>query len=246
MLLRRVAAAIALAVSAAVVVPSTASAAEVKNPVIVVAGLSGVATAYEPLAGRLRNDGYLVFVYQLPGLGFGDIRDSARAFSSYVAQLKNYYGFTKVDVVGHSEGGLVTRYYLKNLGGTASVQRYISLGTPQYGTYLANIIAFFGLGDCLTIVACQQMTIGSSFLEALNDGDDSPGYVRYTTVRTLQDELVRPTSNAAIEGATNVLIQAYCPLRVVGHLGLIVDGTTYTIVRGALADAAVNPNCWAI
>ncbi|WCN79912.1 lipase family alpha/beta hydrolase [Micromonospora sp. LH3U1] len=223
------------------------AAAAAANPVIVVGGLSGVAVAYEPIAARLRGDGYRTFIYQLPGLGFGDIPTSARAFAGYVEQVRASTGAATVDVVAHSEGGLVSRYYLKRLGGTATIGRYVSLGTPHYGTYVANIVAFLGLGSCAGVVACQQMTIGSAFLADLNAGDDTPGAVRYTTIRTLQDELVRPTGNAAVnDGATNVLIQAYCPLRVVGHLGLVLDGTAYTIVRGALVDGPVRPNCLAL
>ncbi|MBO4210720.1 esterase/lipase family protein, partial [Micromonospora echinofusca] len=217
------------------------------NPVIVVGGLSGVAIAYEPLAARLRGAGYRTFIYQLPNLGLGDIADSARAFSSFVGQVRATTGAAKVDLVAHSEGGLVSRYLLKYLGGTASVERYVSLGTPHYGTYVANIVEFLGLGSCLEIVACQQMTIGSAFLNDLNSGDDTVGAVRYTTVRTLQDELVRPTQNATMaDGATNVLIQSYCPLRLVGHLGLVLDGTTWTVIHNALTDSPIRPNCFAI
>ncbi|MEV0215533.1 alpha/beta fold hydrolase [Micromonospora sp. NPDC050695] len=231
-------------VATATVATATVAAA---NPVIVVGGLSGVAVAYEPIAARLRGDGYRTFIYQLPNLGLGDIPTSARAFASYVEQVRASTGASTVDLVAHSEGGLVSRYYLKRLGGTATIGRYVSLGTPQYGTYVANIVALLGLGSCAGIVACQQMTIGSAFLADLNAGDDTPGGVRYTTIRTLQDELVRPTGNAAVnDGATNVLIQAYCPLRVVGHLGLVLDGTAYTIVRGALVDGPVRPNCLAL
>ncbi|MEV1330042.1 alpha/beta fold hydrolase [Micromonospora costi] len=226
---------------------ATTPAAQAARTVIVVGGLSGIAVAYEPLAARLRADGHRVFVYQLPGLGLGDITASARAFAGYVDQVRAVTGATTVDLVGHSEGGLVSRYYLKRLGGTAVVGRYVSLGSPQYGTYVANILAFLGLGSCAGIVACQQMSIGSAFLADLNAGDDTPGPVRYTAVRTLQDELVRPVDNATLrDGATNVLIQAYCPLRVVGHLGLVLDGTTYTVVRDALAGAPVNPSCFAL
>lgn len=112
---------------------------------------------------------------------------------------------------------------------------------------MANILKFLGLGSCAGVVACQQMSIGSAFLADLNAGDDTPGAVRYTAVRTLQDELVRPVDNATLaDGATNVLIQAYCPLRVVGHLGLVLDGTTYTVIRAVLAGAPVQPNCLAL
>jgi triacylglycerol lipase len=219
------------------------AAATPRNPVVVVAGLSGPAFAYEPFAARLRADGFTTYVYQLPGLGFGDIPASARALATYIDGL----GAAKVDIVAHSEGGLVSRYYLQNLGGTAKVGRYVSLGTPQYGTYVANIVAFLGVGTCLGIPACQQMSIGSTFLSQLNAGDDAPGAVRYTTVRTLQDELVRPVDNATLHGgATNVLVQSACPFRIVGHLGLILDGTVYGITRQALTGATIRPNCFAV
>ncbi|GAB3387952.1 lipase [Micromonospora halotolerans] len=217
------------------------------DPVVVVGGLIGVSIAYEPIAARLRADGYRVSIYQLPNLGFGDIRESARALSSYVDQVRSATGAAKVDLVTHSEGGLVSRWYVTFLGGAAKVDQYVSLGSPQQGTYVANIVNFLGLGSCAGIVACQQMSIGSSLLADLNGGDDTPGAVRWTTVRTWQDELVRPVDNASLaDGATNVLVQAWCPLRIVGHLGLILDGTTYSVVRQVLAGAAIRPNCFAL
>ncbi|MFG3690713.1 lipase family alpha/beta hydrolase [Micromonospora sp. NPDC047740] len=223
------------------------TAAATGNPVIVVGGLIGVSIAYEPIAARLRADGYRVSIYQLPDLGFGDIRESARALSSYVDQVRAATGAAKVDLVTHSEGGLVSRWYVKFLGGADTVGRYVSLGTPQQGTYVANIVKFLGLGSCAGIVACQQMSVGSGLLADLNGGDDTPGAVRWTTIRTWQDELVIPVDNATLaDGATNVLIQSSCPLRVVGHLGLVLDGTAYSIVRQALAGAAIHPNCFAI
>ena len=268
MLLRKTVVAATLAALATLLVPSTAVAAPAPpdpavsvqadptatvqtaaagRTVIVVGGLSGIAAVYEPLAARLRADGYRVWIYQLPNLGLGDIPTSARAFATYVGQVRAATGAATVDVVAHSQGGLVSRYYLKRLGGTGAVARYVSLGSPQYGTYVANLLAFLGLGSCVGIVACQQMTIGSAFLADLNSDDDTPGAVRYTAVRTLQDELVRPVGNASLaDGATNVLIQSACPLRIVGHLGLVLDGTTYSVVRQALADTAIRPNCFAI
>ncbi|WP_446215994.1 lipase family alpha/beta hydrolase [Micromonospora sp. IBHARD004] len=226
---------------------SEVTAAAGANPVIVVGGLIGVSIAYEPIAARLRADGFQVFIYQLPGLGFGDIRESARALAAYVDQVRAATGAAKVDLVTHSEGGLVARWYVKFLGGVDKVDHYLSLGSPQQGTYAANILKFIGLGSCAGIIACQQMSIGSDLLTALNGGDDTPGSVRWSTVRTWQDELVWPIANAALaDGATNVLIQSWCPLRVVGHLGLVLDGTTYTVVRQALTDATIRPNCFAL
>src|SRR5690349_25050895 len=108
MLLRRIVCVLALGVAAATATPTMASAAEnaatAKNPVIVVAGLSAPAFVYDPIASRLRDDGYQVSVYVLPGLGFGDIRASAQAFAGYVAQVRAASGGARVDLVAHSEG----------------------------------------------------------------------------------------------------------------------------------------------
>ncbi|MEW2539658.1 lipase family alpha/beta hydrolase [Micromonospora chalcea] len=233
--------------TATVATAAQRAAAAAADPVIVVGGLSGISIAYEPIAARLRADGYRVSIFQLPNLGLGDIRESARALSTYVDQVRAATGAARVDLVGHSEGGLVSRWYVKYLGGAATVDQYVSLGSPQYGTYVANLVAFLGLGSCAGVIACQQMSIGSSFLADLNAGDDTPGPVRWATVRTWQDELVRPVDNALLaDGATNVLVQAWCPLRVVGHLGLVLDGTTYTVVRQVLAGAPVRPDCFAV
>lgn len=232
---------------AGTVAASTTTVAADANPVIVVGGLIGISIAYEPIAARLRADGFRVSIFQLPGLGFGDIRESARAFKTYVDEVRARTGAAKVDLVAHSEGGLVSRWYVKFLGGADAVGRYVSLGSPQQGTYAANILTFVGLGSCAGVVACRQMSIGSDLLTALNDGDDTPGTVRWATVRTWQDELVWPIANAALaDGATNVLIQSACPLRLVGHLGLVLDGTTYTVVRQVLTDAAIRPHCFAL
>lgn len=226
--------------------PAPAAAAPAKNPVLVSAGLSSPGFSVDLLAARLRADGFTVYTLDpLPGFGFGDIGASANAVASKVAQIKAATGAAKVDLVGHSEGGLVNRYYLKFLGGTQHVGRYVSLGSPQHGTALANLGVFFA--DCLGVVACQQMAIGSSFLANLNSGDETPGSVAYTAIATTQDELVQPYGNAFLQdGATNVKFQSHCWFRVVGHLGLIIDGAVYGLVRSALQGKSPSTNCFAL
>ena len=217
------------------------------DPVIIVAGTFSPAIANEPLAARLRADGRTVHIFELPALGTGDIRATARALNTFADGIRSRYGASRVDLIGHSQGGLVARAYVKYEGGAGEVDSLISLGTPNYGTSIANIVAFFALGNCIGITACNQMAIGSSFLNDLNAGDDTVGNVRYTNLYTSFDELVRPVDNARMnDGATNVRVQSQCWARVVGHLGLIVDGTVYSGVQDALAGRAITLNCWAV
>ena len=248
--MRRRALVVVCALLFAVVAPiigSSPAQALTRNPVMLVAGLSSPAFALDPLQARLRGDGFDVTEFALPGLGFGDIAQSAAALKTKVAQVLAAKGATQVDIVAHSEGGLVSRYWMKFLGGASQVGTYVSLGTPQHGTSVANILAFIGGGNCLTIVACQQMTRGSSFLNNLNAGDETPGAVRYHAFYTVEDELVQPYETAALNGgSTNYSVQHFCWARVVGHLGLILDGTVYTMVRSALRAQTISANCWAI
>jgi len=217
------------------------------DPVIIVAGTFSPAFANEPLATRLRADGYTVRIFELPTLGTQDINLTAQALNAFADAVRAETGAAKVDLVGHSQGGLVARSYVKGFGGAAEVDSLITLGAPNRGTYVANLVNVLGFGNCLTVVACQQMSIGSSYLNALNAGDDTIGNVRYTTIRTLQDELVRPVDNATLfDGATNVLVQSRCWLRVVGHVGLILDGTVYSGIDQALQGKPIRLNCFAL
>lgn len=234
------------ALTAVATVPGSTAAAATPDPVIIVNGTFGPAFFYEPLAERLRADNYRVFIFELTDLGTGDIANTARDLAAFVGNVRSRTGATKVDLVAHSQGGLVARQYVKYLGGSSTVDSLVSLGAPHYGTAVANIADFFGGGDCLGIVACQQMAVGSSFLNTLNAGDDTIGAVRYTNLYTTLDELVRPVENATLhDGATNIMIQSQCPFRAVAHVGLALDGTVYSGVREALAGAPIRLDCWA-
>jgi triacylglycerol lipase len=227
-----------------------AQAAPAGDPVIVVNGLFGVGLAYEPLVARLRADGYQVWDFELPTLGTQDIRLSAQALNAFADAVRAQTGAAKVDLVGHSEGGLVSRAYVKYYGGTAEVDSLVTLGTPNYGTVAANIIRLFTLGTCVGVAACEQMTIGSTFLADLNAGDDSIGTVAYTNIATVMDELVQPYTNSFLNAAdgniTNRALQSQCFVRIVGHLGLILDGAVYSGVEDALEKRPITFSCFAL
>lgn len=239
-----------VAVPAAQGAPAAPAAQAAKDPVIVVNGLFGFSAVYDPLVARLEADGYRVWDFELPTLGTQDIHLSAQALATFVDQVRSQTGAAKVDLVGHSEGGLVSRTYVKYHGGAGRVDSLVTLGTPNYGTVAANIITFFTLGTCVGITACEQMTIGSDFLADLNAGDDSIGDVRYTNIATVVDELVQPYTNSFLAAGdgniTNSTFQSQCWLRFPGHLGLIYDGAVYSGVVDALEKRSITYNCFAL
>jgi triacylglycerol lipase len=111
-------------------------------------------------------------------------------------------------------GALNTRYYLKNLGGTAKVDDWVSLGGPNHGTNTANFC---------TSQACIEMRPGSTFLNNLNATDETPGSVNYGTWASPCDSIV--PSGVALSGATNTTTAC------ISHTELYSDATVYAQVR---------------
>ncbi|MEU7552168.1 hypothetical protein AB0B01_07380 [Streptomyces sp. NPDC044571] len=61
----------------------------------------------------------------------------AGQLGAYVDQVRRQTGADRVDLVWHSFGSLVGRWYLKFGGGTASVAHWVSLAGPNHGTSTA-------------------------------------------------------------------------------------------------------------
>ncbi len=227
--------------------------AYVGDPVVIVAGtFAGQPLAnifYAPLAARLNADGRQAFIFGLPNSGLGDAAAAAADLNAFVDGVRAQTGAAKVDLIGHSQGGMVSRYYIKYLGGASEVDSMISLGAVHYGTLAANAASLLGLGSCLGVIACQQMSIGSTFLNNLNAGDDTIGNVHYTNFVTSLDTVIVPFTNGflANDGNNkNVTIQSQCWLRYVDHVSLPLDGTVYSGIQDALAKRSIWLNCFAL
>lgn len=118
-------------------------------------------------------------------------------------------------------GSLSSRYYLKNLGGDVKVDDWVSLGGPNHGTDTANLCGQ---------TSCVEMRIGSSFLTALNSGDESPGSPTYSTWWSPCDTVINPDSSVSVAGATNT--KTAC----ISHSALTTDGTVFSAVRSRVDD----------
>ncbi|MGV9714279.1 lipase family alpha/beta hydrolase [Gordonia sp. NPDC003424] len=193
--------AILVVVGVVAALPSDVAAtpADGRNPVLLAHGwtagglLTPRAEVFEPLTAALKADGHPVYYVNLPG--DENVRNAA-AIARAATRASAEHGGSKVDLVGHSMGGLSARYYLKYLGGTAHVAHYVSMGTGQYG-WIATCILPPDLGG--------QMCPYSPFLRALNHGDDTPGTVAYTTLRTIaDDQLLTTTPDRHLDGGACV------------------------------------------
>ncbi len=192
-----------------------------KNPILFVHGLTGSASNWDTMRDWFEDAGYdadmlFAFTFDNPSSSYsGQNEENAEEVEEWVDYILAVTGATEVDIIGHSMGGLSTRWYIKMMGGTSKVDDYVSLGTPQHGTTLS----WFG-----------DMRPGSSFLDELNSGDETPAGVDWTTVRTSGDELVQPIDTAMLDGADNYLISG------VGHMGLLTSSWAFEIALDAVTN----------
>ncbi|MGW6911558.1 esterase/lipase family protein [Streptomyces sp. NPDC054940] len=210
------------------------------------------------LAPKLKEAGYCVFALNYGGgsgavLGTGDMKDSAGQLADFVHRVRAATGAAKVDLVGHSQGGVVSRYYIERLGGAAEVDKLASLSPPNHGT------TFSGLGLLAATIpggtallgtackACSQQLIGSKFLADLNAGGETDPDITYTVIATRYDEVVTPYTSAYLDAApnvTNVKLQDICPAEVTEHAGISYNDVATRLVLNALDPAhAQRPTC---
>lgn len=120
----------------------------VGRPVILLHG--GLSTSKEiettETFKELSNDHYVVaFEYLPPELRkecmapFGDIKNYSSSLKQGVDGIIQETGAKKVNIVSHSMGGLVARWYIEKLGGTDNIGKLVMIGTPNHGLSPANL-----------------------------------------------------------------------------------------------------------
>jgi triacylglycerol esterase/lipase EstA (alpha/beta hydrolase family) len=232
------------------------------RPVILVHGtFADMSDSWQALSPLLRNDGYCVYALNYgsyAGSGAfgiyatGDIAASAEQLSAFVNRVLSSTGANQADLVGHSQGGMMPRYYLRFLGGAAKVRALVGLAPSNHGTTLDGLFTLAGyfpgadafLGALCP--ACAQQSAGSAFLSNLNSGSETVPGVKYTVIESANDEVVTPYTSAFLSGSavTNILLQDQCALDQGEHLSMPYDHIADADVLNALDPAhAVAPAC---
>ncbi|MGX9888272.1 esterase/lipase family protein [Streptomyces sp. NPDC002276] len=177
---------------------STPAHAASHDPIVFVHGLSGSASGWDDWVADFEADGYssselFAWSYDWTQSNVTTASQLATEVKSVLAQT----GASKVDIVGHSMGTLSARYFLKNLSGTSYVDHFVSVAGVNHGTTIASLCGWL-------YTSCKEMQTGSSFLTALNSGDETPGSVSYAAYWSDCDEAINPDTSAELSGATNV------------------------------------------
>ncbi|MFD8428667.1 esterase/lipase family protein [Streptomyces coelicoflavus] len=159
-----------------------------------------------------------------------DIRTAAELLGRHVEEICERTGSERVDVVGHSLGGLIARYYVQCLGGDLRVRTLVTLGTPHAGTKVVP------LANAHPIV--RQMRPGSAVIDELTR--PAPGCrTRFVSFWSDLDHVMDPLETACLDhpdlSVQNVRVSG------IGHLALPVHPTVATGVRQALDTAGPEP-----
>ncbi|MGW0702532.1 esterase/lipase family protein [Streptomyces sp. NPDC002867] len=228
------------------------------RPVVLVHGTLGNSVDnWLALAPYLVKRGYCVFSLdygQLPGVpffhGLGPVDKSAEQLDAYVDRVLATTGAPEADIVGHSQGGMMPRYYLKYLGGADRVNALVGIAPSNHGTTLGGLTKllpyFPGAADLLSerTPALADQVAGSAFLTKLNAGGDTVPGVRYTVIATRYDQVVTPYGSQYLSGPNvrNVLLQDLCPVDLSEHVAIgVFDLIAYHEVANALDPAHAKP-----
>ncbi|MBI5310305.1 MAG: alpha/beta fold hydrolase [Actinobacteria bacterium] len=233
------------------------------RPVVLVHGtVENQRSNWNALSPLLKNDGYCVFTFNYGEgsftlgqfYGLKQISQSAAELKIFVDKVLAATGKSKVDLVGHSQGGMMPRWYIQFLGGAAKVQNLVALAPSNNGTTLSGIA---GLADIVPGLAnvfvyswcesCKDQVVGSAALTTLNAGGGTSAGVKYTNIVTKYDEVVTPYTSGFLSGSnvSNITVQDGCEIDFGEHLAISYDRRALYYVRKALGSPWWQTGLWA-
>jgi pimeloyl-ACP methyl ester carboxylesterase len=174
------------------------------RPVILLHGYAMNRANFIPLAYRLSRAG-LGPIYGFEYWTLGRVAAGARQLGWFIDEVRAATGASDVDLVGHSMGGVVGRYYVTFAGGDGVVKHLITLGSPHAGTDVSAI----GVGH-----PTRELLLGSKLVSRLAAAPP-PKQTQVTAIWSHADALVPGARQPALPSAEVILYDD------LGHVALL-------------------------
>ena len=226
------------------------------RPVVLVNGiLESMYVNWSLLGPQLKSVGYCVFglnygeVAGLPLHQIGPMRDSAAEIGVFVDRVIAATGAQEVDIVGHSEGGLVPLYFINQLGGSSRVATMVGIAPITNGVSLYGMLNWVAANPPISqgiesvIPVVTEGTAGSEFIRDTSAGGWTRPGVEYTTITSRSDLVVQVHESQLPAGpnVSNIVIQDLCPGDMADHNTVVYDENILQLVRNALDPANSAP-----
>lgn len=208
-------------------------------PVVLVPGYGNRPAVWSAMARGLRRDGFDVHAFDPPERNLGSANDVVEALDAFARGVLQLSDDERVDVIGHSRGGMIARTWAQLDGGDDVVRRVVTIASVNGGFHLGRAPSLLrrlipehlrGLerdGQVVVALAASTAALGTGRVHAVG----TTGF----------DGVVTPPSGARISGMPFHPVdlgRTVGPLSRVGHYRILHDDVAFEAVRSALLDGS--------
>ncbi len=185
-----------------------------KRPILLVHGIIHNPSAFIQLRRKMIQIGWKNIFTVNYATRHGQVGKMVDQLSRRVDEILSTTHSDQIDIVAHSLGGLVARYYMAAGEGRGKVRKLITLGSPHKGTFLSPLLRTMTLGSLH-----RDLRAESSFIRSLNDAS-LPRETEVVSIYSKFDWTVWPSSNCVADGLPS---RSFRNIEVnsVGHMGLL-------------------------
>jgi hypothetical protein len=193
-----------------------------ERPIILCHGYMHNKSAFLVMGHRLKQMGRTNVIAVNFGPFSQEVPHFAERLSEAVSLALVHTGCDRADLIGHSMGGLVVRYYVEKLGGAASVDTAVTIGAPHRGTKMAALGLF---------KSSRQFRPDSPLITGFEESSSSGAGADMRAIWSDFDSVVLPREAACLpEPYVNVRIGG------VGHVTMLFSNRVFNEVRRALTE----------
>ena len=189
-----------------------------KRPILFIHGIFHNRSTFAWLKQKLYTKGFRHFKEVDLMTSIRPIPHLAEQIAREARLLLKKHEVSEIDIVAHSMGGVIARYFVQLLGGDGIVRNLITLGTPHQGTEWSRYSILPHL---------RELKPQSRTLELLNQSGP-PKQTRAIAISGELDIVIRPKDCMWWNGVRNI------HLSHVGHAGLLFSKRVLDIVLSHL------------